>query len=83
LDVWFDSGSMPYALAHIIAARKGLDSERFFDYMDKLVSYVEKENISFDYRNKTFDKALKEALEIIGVNYHQNPFKFPANFIAE
>jgi isoleucyl-tRNA synthetase len=51
LDVWFDSGSMPYALAHIIAARKGIDSEKFFDYMDKLADYVEKENVSFDYRD--------------------------------
>ena len=71
LDVWFDSGSMPYALAHIMAVRNGIDSEKFFEYMDKLVDSVEKENTSFDYRE------LKNILD------NPNLFKFPANFIAE
>jgi isoleucyl-tRNA synthetase len=71
LDVWFDSGSMPYALAHIMAVRNGIDSEKFFEYMDKLVDSVEKENTSFDYRD------LKNILD------NPNLFKFPANFIAE
>jgi len=50
LDVWFDSGSMPYALARIIAARKGISADEFFEYMDKLVEETEKKDEGFDYR---------------------------------
>ena len=51
LDVWFDSGSMPYALAHIMSSRKGISSGKFFEQMDKLIELVEKTDESFDYRN--------------------------------
>jgi hypothetical protein len=33
--------------------------------MDKLVNYVEKENVSFDYRDKDLEEVLKISSEII------------------
>lgn len=72
LDVWFDSGSMPYALSRIIAKRKyNMSSKEFFDKMDKLINFVQKEGWKYDYKTANIEKELKEI------------FKFPANFIAE
>ncbi len=72
LDVWFDSGSMPYALAHILSDRKyGIHGEKFFEELDKLVDYSEENNESYDYRTANVEGSLKQI------------FKFPANFIAE
>jgi CRISPR/Cas system CSM-associated protein Csm2 small subunit len=41
---------MPYALARIIAARKGISADEFFEYMDKLMEETEKKDEGFDYR---------------------------------
>jgi len=72
LDVWFDSGSMPYALARIIAKRNyNMSSEDFFDNMDKIFSFAENNKLKYDYRLADIEHNLKEI------------FKFPANFIAE
>ena len=72
LDVWFDSGSMPYALSKIIARRKyNMSSEDFFEKMDQLVKFAEDNNVSYDYRVVQITEELKQI------------FKFPANFIAE
>ena len=52
LDVWFDSGSMPYSLARIMARRKyNMNSLDFFKFMDELVNKVEETGEGFDYRN--------------------------------
>ena len=72
LDVWFDSWSMPYSLARIMAKRKyNMSSKDFFSKMDKIVDFVNESNLAYDYRTADIEKDLKEV------------FKFPANFIAE
>ena len=51
LDVWFDSGSMPYSLSRLLARRNyNLSSIDFFKKMNKLVKEVEEKWISYDYR---------------------------------
>ncbi len=72
LDVWFDSGSMPYSLARIIAKRKyNMSSEEFFWKLEQILTYTKENNTSYDYRTAQVEKELKDV------------FKFPANFIAE
>ena len=83
LDVWFDSGSMPYALARIISARKGISADEFFEYMDKLVEETEKTQESFDYR-KLKDLLTKISSDLFWKSLKDSVlFKFPADFIAE
>ncbi len=72
LDVWFDSGSMPYALSRILAKRKyNMSWKEFFDKMDKILTFANKNKWKYDYRTANIANDLKEM------------FKFPANFIAE
>ena len=82
LDVWFDSWSMPYSLARILAKRKyNLNSVDFFKFMDNLIQQTNELKESFDYRK--YEDLLKNLTEKLFGVANSKLFKFPANFIAE